>query len=49
VQNLGHKVRSFAWLLGGRYGENPAADAAVDRAGYEFLFSNLSVQRLKPR
>ncbi|MBC7477485.1 MAG: polysaccharide deacetylase family protein [Pseudorhodobacter sp.] len=48
-QKLGHRVRSFAWLLGGRYGEHPAADAAVDRAGYEFLFSNLSVQRLKLR
>lgn len=44
--HLGHPVRAFAWLLGGRYGENPVADSAVDRAGYEFLFSNLAVQRL---
>ena len=46
VRELGHPVRSFAWLLGGRYGENLVADAAVDAAGYEFLFSNLSIQRL---
>lgn len=43
---LGHKVRSFAWLFGGAYGENPAADVHVDRAGYEFLFSNFKIQRL---
>ena len=51
TRHLGHPVRSFAWLLGGRYGENPMADAAVDRAGYQFLFSNLAVQCLpvKPR
>ncbi len=46
VRELGHPVRSFSWLFGGKYGENPAADAMVDRAGYEFLFSNLAVQRL---
>jgi peptidoglycan/xylan/chitin deacetylase (PgdA/CDA1 family) len=46
IRELGHPVRAFAWLLGGRYGENPVADAAVDRAGDEFLFSNLAVQRL---
>ncbi|SLN74347.1 polysaccharide deacetylase family protein [Roseisalinus antarcticus] len=43
---LGHPVRSFAWLFGGRYGETELADRAVDAAGYEFLFSNLAVQRL---
>ena len=46
VRELGHPVRGFAWLFGGRYGENPAADVMVDRAGYEFLFSNLALQRL---
>lgn len=43
---LGHPVRAFAWLFGGAYGENPIADACVDRAGYEFLFSNFCIQRL---
>ena len=46
-RELGHPVRSFAWLHGGRYGENPVADGAVDQAGYQFLFSNLAVQRLR--
>ena len=46
IRELGHPVRAFAWLFGGRYGENPVADAAVDKAGYEFLFSNFAVQRL---
>lgn len=45
-RELGHPVRSFAWLFGGRYGDHPLADAAVDRAGYGFLFSNFNVQRL---
>ncbi len=44
--HLGHPVRTFAWLFGGRYGENAQADRAVDAAGYEFHFSNFSVQRL---
>jgi len=44
--HLGHRVRSFAWLFGGAYGENPVADSHVDRAGYEFLFSNFKIQRL---
>ncbi len=46
TRELGHPVRSFAWLMGSAYGENTAADAAVDRAGYDFLFSNLAVQKL---
>lgn len=46
TRELGHPVRAFAWLFGGKYGQNPAADAMVDRAGYEFLFSNHAVQRL---
>ncbi len=47
VRELGHPVRAFAWLFGGKYGENSVADRAVDRAGYQFLFSNLAVQRLR--
>lgn len=46
TRELGHPVRSFAWLFGGAYGENPLADVHVDRAGYEFLISNFAVQRL---
>ena len=47
TRELGHPVRSFAWLFGGRYGENPVADAAVSQARHEFLFSNLAVQKLR--
>ena len=46
IRELGHPVRSCAWLLGGRYGENLLADAALRRAGHEFLFSNFAVQHL---
>ncbi len=46
VRELGHPVRSFAWPLGAAFGENPLADAALGRAGYEFLFSNFRIQRL---
>jgi hypothetical protein len=49
VRELGHPVRSFAWLFGGTYGENRLADSFVDRAEYEFLFSNFKVQRLPRR
>lgn len=45
-RELGHPVRSFAWAHGGAYGETPQADAAVDRAGHDFLFSNLRLQFL---
>ncbi len=45
-RELGRPVRAFAWLMGAPYGENPLADRLVDRAGYEFLFSNFRVQRL---
>lgn len=46
TRELGHPVKSFAWLMGGRYGENPQADAEVLRAGYSILFSNFHVQKL---
>lgn len=49
TRELGHPVRSFAWLFGGAYGENALADVHVDRAGYEFLFSNYKIQRLPGR
>jgi peptidoglycan/xylan/chitin deacetylase (PgdA/CDA1 family) len=46
IREVGHPVRSFAWLLGAAFGESPLADAALGRAGYEFLFSNFRIQRL---
>ena len=46
IRHLGHPVRGCAWLFGASFGVNALADAAISRAGHEFLFSNLSVQRL---
>lgn len=45
-RELGHPVRSFAWLLSGTFGHSPLTDACLGRAGYEFLFSDFKVQRL---
>lgn len=44
--NLGHPVRSFAWLLSGTHGQSPLTDACLARARYEFLFSDFKIQRL---
>lgn len=45
--HLSHPVRAFAWLFGSAYGEAPVADSYIDCAGYDFLFSNFMIQRLK--
>ncbi len=45
--HLGHRVRSFASLSGTPYGENPRADHLIKTAGYQFIFSNLKIQRLR--
>jgi peptidoglycan/xylan/chitin deacetylase (PgdA/CDA1 family) len=46
TRELEHPVRSFAWLLSGTYGYSALTDACLDRAGYEFLFSDFKLQRL---
>ena len=48
-KNLGHPVRGFVSLTGPAYGENPAIDALIQQAGYEFVFSNYRIQRVRPR
>lgn len=45
-KNLDHPVRSFASFGGPPYGEDSDTDRLVDQAGYQFLFSNLKIQRL---
>lgn len=45
-KHLGHKVRAFVSLTGPPYGENATADRLIKAAGYDFVFSNLSIQRL---
>jgi len=46
---LGHSVRSFASYGGPPYGEHPPTDRLIDRAKFQFLFSNLKIQRLRSR
>lgn len=46
-KNLGRSARAFASLGGPAYGVDPATDSLIDRAGYQFVFSNLRIQRLR--
>ena len=43
----GARVRALAWYAGMALGANPHADAAVRDAGYELLFTNHAVQRVR--
>ncbi len=45
-KHLGRKVRTFVSLTGPPHGENPVTDRYVEAAGYRFVFSNFSIQRL---
>ncbi len=45
-KHLGHPVRSFVSLTGPAYGENPVVDRLIRDAGYDFVFSNFSIQRI---
>jgi peptidoglycan/xylan/chitin deacetylase (PgdA/CDA1 family) len=45
-RELGHSVKSFAWLLGSEYGVHPNADPFLHAAGYRYLFSNFKIQKL---
>jgi hypothetical protein len=47
MHQLGHRVRAIAWNGGAAYGEHPEADQAVDAAGFQFVVSNLRIQRLR--
>jgi len=46
-EHLGHPVRTFVSYGGPVYGSSPASDTLIDRAGYQFVFSNLKIQRLR--
>ena len=48
-KNLGHPVRAFVSLTGPAYGENPATDRLIDAAGYDFVFSNFRIQRIRAK
>jgi peptidoglycan/xylan/chitin deacetylase (PgdA/CDA1 family) len=47
MHRLGHPVRTIAWNGGAAYGEYQEADRAVDAAGFQFVVSNLRIQRLR--
>ncbi len=47
MHRLGHPVRAIAWNGGAAYGHHPAADQAVDAAGFQFVVSNFRIQRLR--
>ena len=47
-KHLGHPVNSFVSLTGPAYGEDAVTDALVREAGFEFVFSNFRIQRIRP-
>lgn len=49
VERLGHPVRSFVSYGGPAYGEHASTDRLIDAAGYQFVFSNFRIQRLRGR
>jgi hypothetical protein len=46
-KHLGHPVKSFVSLTGPPYGEDATTDTLVREAGFEFVFSNFRIQRIK--
>ena len=46
-KHLGHPVRAFASLTGPAYGEHAPTDKLVNAAGYDFVFSNFRIQRIR--
>jgi hypothetical protein len=45
-RELGHSVKSFAWLFGSEYSVHPEADRYLHEADYRYLFSNFKIQKL---
>jgi peptidoglycan/xylan/chitin deacetylase (PgdA/CDA1 family) len=45
-RELGHSVKSFAWLFGSEYGVHLEADKYLHEADYRYLFSNFKIQKL---
>ena len=45
--HLGHRVRAFASLSGGSYGERASTDRLIEEARYHFVFSNYKIQRVR--
>ena len=49
IEHLGHPVRGFVSLPGPAYGEPPAIDRLIRQAGYDFVFSNFRIQRIRAK
>jgi peptidoglycan/xylan/chitin deacetylase (PgdA/CDA1 family) len=49
AEKLGHPVRTFVSRGGPAYGEHASTDRLIDAAGYQFVFSNLRIQRLRAK
>lgn len=47
TEQLGHPVRSFVSYGGPAYGAYASTDPLIDAAGYQFVFSNMRIQRLR--
>jgi peptidoglycan/xylan/chitin deacetylase (PgdA/CDA1 family) len=46
-KNLGRPVRGFVSLTGPPYGESSITDRLIQSAGYEFVFSNFQIQKIR--
>jgi len=46
-KNLGRPVRGFVSLTGPPYGESSVTDHLIQSAGYEFVFSNFQIQKIR--
>jgi len=49
IRHIGHPVRAFVSRGGPAYGGDPAMDALIDEAGYQFVVSGYRIQRLRDR
>jgi peptidoglycan/xylan/chitin deacetylase (PgdA/CDA1 family) len=48
-QQIQSKVPAFAWLGGKEYAGNPSASFYLKQAGYQYLFSNLKIEKINKR
>jgi peptidoglycan/xylan/chitin deacetylase (PgdA/CDA1 family) len=49
VDGLGHPVRTFVSRGGPAYGEHAPTDRLMEASGYQFVFSNFRIQRLRDK
>jgi peptidoglycan/xylan/chitin deacetylase (PgdA/CDA1 family) len=49
INGIGHPVRTFVSRGGPAYGEHAPTDRLIETAGYQFVFSNFRIQRLRAK